>query len=108
VAQQGGKCSFAIFPADKNQKTKIKDDWSTVCESAPCTKGWCSILLDIKITGGRTRSVTMFYFVKHSIAYVWLLGTIFDELEKSNIIKVSPADKIASIDQYFEQGQPAS
>jgi hypothetical protein len=106
AAQQGGKCSFTIHPADKKQKTKIKDDWSAVCEVAPCLKGWCNIELDIKIIGGRTRSVTIFYFVKHSTAYVWLFGTIFEELKKSNIIKVGGSDKIASIDKYFEKGQP--
>ena len=102
LAQQKGLCTFKMYTSDKNQKTTVKpDDWSADCKLFPCTKGWCEIILEIKIKEGRTRMVSIYYFVKRPIAYVWLYGTIFNELIKSNILNLSSLDVIKDVDGFF-------
>jgi hypothetical protein len=103
LAEKNGLCSFELYPLEEQQDSIVKNDWSTECKDAPCTKGWCMICLDVSIKGFRTRTVYIYYLVEASIAYVKLFGTISDELETYNIIHVGSLEQIRNTDKIFPE-----
>jgi len=100
LAQKSGLCTFDVLPLDEKRKTTIKEDWTTDCKTYPCTSGWCLVNLDIKIKGYRTRTVTIIYRRDYTMAYVWLYGTVFEELINHHILNLDSSDK-RKLDERF-------
>ena len=104
-AKLSGLCTFSFHPLFESQTTKINEDtWAPVCRERLCTKMWCEIKLDIFVPNQRTRSISVYYFLKgagkHNI-YVSLYGTIFGELKKNKIIDPDRLKKLGNIDESF-------
>jgi hypothetical protein len=98
LAREQGLCLFDIHPLDERQETIIKnEDWSAECKEL-CTKGWCTICLDVRIIGWRTRTVNIYYLPEAPIAYVKLFGTIFAELKQYKIINSNSLEQIKAED----------